>query len=193
MNDALSKGQYFFTDIIRDGIALYDLPGHPLATSRPATPKHALAAATASFEDKLADADIHLEDAEGHIGKIPKSARYAKHAAYDLHQAVEKTYICFLLVKTLYFPRSHNIKFLRSLAESHDQRLVAAWPREDKADRRRFNDLKRAYVEARYSEQYEITVEDLNTLTGTVQGLRDLVETLCQERLAELRAAAGSA
>ncbi|MEN7537276.1 hypothetical protein [Aurantiacibacter flavus] len=39
--------------------------------------------------------------------------RYRKHAAFNYHQATETAYACFLLVRTLYFPRSHNIKFLR--------------------------------------------------------------------------------
>jgi hypothetical protein len=66
-----------------------------------------------------------------------------------LHPAVERSYACFLLVRTNYVPRSHNIKFLRSLAEDQDKRLIEAWPRETKVDRRRFELLKRAYVEAR--------------------------------------------
>jgi HEPN domain-containing protein len=75
---------------------------------------------------------------------------WSKEAAFLLHQATERYYICFLLVTTLYFPRSHNIKFLRSLAEDKEPRLVDAWPRGSRRDRARFERLKRAYVEARY-------------------------------------------
>ena len=53
-------------------------------------------------------------------------------------------------------PRSHNIKFLRSLAEDKEQRLIEAWPRDNKLDRRRFELLKRAYVEARYSPNWRL-------------------------------------
>lgn len=38
VNRALSRGEYFWVDIIRDGILLYDLPNHPLATPKPLTP-----------------------------------------------------------------------------------------------------------------------------------------------------------
>ena len=48
---------------------------------------------------------------------------WRKDAAFAIHQAVERAYICVLLVHTLYFPRSHNIKFLRSLAEDVEKRL----------------------------------------------------------------------
>jgi hypothetical protein len=92
--------------------------------------------------------------------------------------------VWFLLVQTLYFPRSHNIKFL---AEDKEPRLVEAWPRAAKADRRRFELLKRAYVEARYSASYAIDAEDLAALGASVERLRDIVSDVCQKRLTELR------
>ena len=79
------------------------------------------------------------------------------------------------------------------MAEDNELRLVDAWPRATKLDRRRFELLKRAYVEARYSANYEISREDLDALTGCVRRLRDLVEAVSRERLEELRIAAGSA
>jgi HEPN domain-containing protein len=113
-------------------------------------------------------------------------------AAFMLHQATERLYICFLLVRTLYFPRSHNIKFLRSLAEDKEPRLVDAWPRATKKDRSRFERLKRAYVEARYSASYTITTDDLDALAGSVTRLRDIVDEVSRERLEELEAEAAA-
>ena len=42
VNQALKRGEYFWIDIVRDGIALYELPQHELATPMPASPKDAL-------------------------------------------------------------------------------------------------------------------------------------------------------
>ncbi|MBS0412116.1 MAG: HEPN domain-containing protein [Proteobacteria bacterium] len=192
VNDALAKGQYFFTDIARDGIALYELPNHPLTTPKPATPQEAYNMADGYFREKLADVDVWLETARSHMRNPADPIRYRKHAAFSLHQATETAYACFLLVRTLYFPRSHNIKFLRGLAEETDARVAAAWPREKRADRRRFELLKRAYVEARYSPSYTISVEDLQALAEAVERLRTLVEAASRERLDYLAAEAGS-
>ncbi|MNL75729.1 hypothetical protein D3C87_2015910 [compost metagenome] len=71
-----------------------------------------------------------------------------------------------------------------------DTRLVEAWPREQRADRRRFELLKRAYVEARYSDQYDTSAEDLDWLTARARLLRDFVAVLCQARIAELKSKA---
>jgi predicted nucleotidyltransferase/HEPN domain-containing protein len=188
VNDALKRGEYFWTDILRDGVSLYSVPGHPLAVPQPMTAQDAIEMAEHYRETWLPKIDIALEKAEFCVKKGER-----KEAAFDLHQAVERAYICFLLVHTFYFPRSHNIKFLRSLAEDVDTRLVEAWPREHRADRRRFELLKRAYVEARYSDQYDASAEDLEWLTARARMLRDLVADLCQARIADLKARAKEA
>ena len=182
VNQALTRGEYFWVDIARDGCIAYELPCHPLATPKPLTPADAHRMAQEYFERWLPSADqfiVHASDA------IERG--WQNKAAFELHQATERLYICFLLVRTLYFPRSHNIKFLRSLAEDKESRLVDAWPRASKIDRRRFERLKRAYVEARYSASYSITTEDLDALASSVTRLRDIVDEVCRERLAELK------
>jgi uncharacterized protein len=123
--------------------------------------------------------------------KILIEPTWTNQAAFHLHQAVEKAYACFLLVRTLYLPRSHNIKFLRSLSEDLDRRLIPAWPRETKKETSRFELLKGAYVDARYSEHYKISAEQLEILTTCVEELRKIVEEVCRERLEEMRETAG--
>ncbi|WP_404712174.1 HEPN domain-containing protein [Sphingomonas sp. MMS24-J13] len=190
VNAALKRGEYFWIDIARDGIALYALPCHELTTPMPLTPADAFAMAKGYFDHWASSIEEWIEMAasaiaRGHTGGWPANA------AFLLHQTTERAYACFLLVHTLYFPRSHNIKFLRSLAEDKAPRLVEAWPRDTRKDRARFERLKRAYVEARYSASYEITAEDLDALAGSIARLRDIVVALCTERLAALEQAAG--
>ncbi|PSO09983.1 putative nucleotidyltransferase [Sphingobium sp. AEW010] len=191
VNQALSRGEYFWVDIARDGIELYGLPGNALATPQPLTAADAYEMASKYFEEKLGDIDVWLETASAQQARTDDPIRYRRHAAFNLHQATETAYACFLLVRTLYFPRSHNIKFLRSLAEDSEPRLIEAWPRATRIDRRRFELLKRAYVEARYSASYEIGNDDLVALSQSVRALRDIVETVSRERVETLRTEAG--
>jgi predicted nucleotidyltransferase/HEPN domain-containing protein len=187
VNAALRRGEYFWTDIVRDGIALYEIPAHPFATPQPMTAQAAAEMADRHFEAKAADLWRWIDTAEYQIGRAATDEGFRKLAAFSLHQAVETAYACFLLVHTFYFPRSHNIKFLRSLAEDMNTALVEAWPREHRFDRRRFELLKRAYVEARYSDQYDASPEDLEWLMTRARDLRDLVATQCERRIAELK------
>ncbi|MCW3835044.1 HEPN domain-containing protein [Sphingomonas canadensis] len=190
VNKALERGEYFWVDIARDGIALYELPNHALSAPRPLVPRDAYEMAQGYFNEQRASVDEWLELAEVAATKGAVGSWQNK-AAFNLHQAAETAYACFLLVRTLYFPRSHNIKFLRSLAEDKEPRLIEAWPRTTRVDRRRFELLKRAYVEARYSASYTVSAEDLDAIAASVKRLRDIVEQVCRERLDELRADAG--
>lgn len=185
VNLGLSQGQYFWTGVIQDGIALHALPGHPFAAPKPLTPQQAL-----EMSEKYLSAWGGKVDGALDLAGYAVRQGNRKDAAFLLHQATERAYACFLLVHAFYFPRSHNIKFLRSQAESMDRRLVDAWPREQKLERRRFELLKRAYVEARYSDQYDLSPEDLTWLTDQVKRLRDLVDKVCRERIAALKPSA---
>lgn len=183
VNQSIERGEYFWTDIVRDGIILYEMPGYPLAAPRPLAGNEAWQAAqqheqtwSTKVNEALAGASFYLK--RGNV----------KDAAFLIHQAVERAYIRILLVHTFYFPRSHNIKFLRSLAEDVDQTLVQAWPRMTKLDRRRFETLKRAYVEARYSDQYDVSAEDLDWLMSAAERLEGLVRASAESRILQLRA-----
>jgi len=184
VNQGISRGEYFWTDITRDGVALYELPGHPLATAKPLTSDAAYEMAKGYFDKWLPKIGSAIDLADHARGRGSLAD-----ATFLLHEAVERAYICVLLVHTLYFPRSHNIKFLRSLAEDIDKTIAAAWPRGHRHDRRRFELLKRAYVEARYSEQFHISLEDLNALATTVVRLRETVEASGKRRLAAMLSA----
>jgi predicted nucleotidyltransferase/HEPN domain-containing protein len=184
VNNALSQGQYFFTDIIKEGIALYDLKGStPFVTPQPQTADEALATAEKHFEQRMEGVRSAFEFFEFGL----KAGRY-NDAAFMLHQTVERLYTCLLLVETNYSPSTHSIKFLRSLAEQIDPELISVWPREAKQDRRLFELLKRAYVDARYSEHYAITLEELAWLGERAKILQALVETRARAKIGQLKA-----
>lgn len=187
VNQAIERGEYFWTDIVRDGVILYELPGHPLTLIKPLNPVDALSAAQRYSAGRAEEVSVWLKNARALLAE-PYSAAIRKNAAFQIHQAVESSYVWFLLVHTFYFPRSHNIKFLRSLAEDVDQSLIKAWPRTTKLDRRRFETLKRAYVEARYSDQYDVSAEDLDWLMSAAERLEGLVRASAEARILQLRA-----
>jgi uncharacterized protein len=184
VNNALAQGQYFFSDIIREGIALYDLKGSThFITPKPQTAEEAAATAEKHFDFWMPLAQHSLK-----LSRDSIDDQVLRDSAFLLHQAVERSYTCLLLVETNYSPSTHSIKFLRSLAEQIDPELIAVWPRETKHDRRLFELLKRAYVDARYSEHYAITAEELVWLGERAEHLRTLVETRSREKIGQLRA-----
>jgi len=187
VNRGLKRGEYFWVDIARDGVVLYELPGSELATPMPLTAADAYEMASEYLAEWLPSIDRALATAKEQELKGADDLGWRKDAAFSYHQAAERAYTCFLLVRSQYVPRSHNLKFLRSLAEDRETRLVEAWPRATKTDRRRFELAKRAYVEARYSAAYAIDGDDLQAIRAAVTTLRDTVETVSREWLDGLR------
>ncbi|MBE1527917.1 putative nucleotidyltransferase/HEPN domain-containing protein [Sphingopyxis sp. OAS728] len=188
VNDGLAHGRYFFMDVAKDGIALYEFDDKELHTPKPKTPEQALAMAREYFDEWFPNSMKRFESARFLMEK-----GYTKQAAFDLHQTTEGLYHGVLLVCTFYTPHVHNLGFLRTQAERIDMRLVDAWPRELKADRARFAKLKEAYVKARYSKHYRITEDELLWLAGRVEELGRAVHAICSERIAELEEAAQAA
>jgi predicted nucleotidyltransferase/HEPN domain-containing protein len=184
VNDGLAHGRFFFMDIARDGIALYEGDDRPLRKPTPKTPQENLDLAREYFEEWFPAAMKRFQ-----IATYDISQGFNKDAAFDLHQATERLYHGVNLVLTFYTPHNHNLVFLRQQAEGLDPRLIDAWPRTQRKERAMFEKLKDAYVKARYSKHYRISEEELNWLGGRIEELGRLVHTLCSERIAELEAA----
>jgi predicted nucleotidyltransferase/HEPN domain-containing protein len=185
VNAKLRLGRYFFIDILKDGIILFEEDGHRFVEPQPLSAADALEETRGYFNETLESADQLIEAVEFH-----RSREHSNLAAFNLHQATERLYQCLFLVRTLYTPKTHNLNRLRSLAEDMEPRLKQVWPATDKLERQAYARLREAYIKARYSREYRITAEQLDWLGQRVDLLRDVVEQSCNERLADLQAAA---
>ena len=188
VNDGLAQGRYFFMDIARDGIALYEADDSELATPKPKTPHAALDLAKEYYEEWFPGAMRRYD-----FVRFGMEKGHLKETAFELHQAAESLYHCVLLVSTFYTPHVHNLAFLRTQAERLDPRLIYAWPRENRWQRGMFEKLKEAYVKARYSKHYTVSEEELTWLGEQVEELGRVVQTVCSERIAQLEETAREA
>ena len=185
VNEKLRLGRYFFMDIVREGVVLFEEPGHPFAKANPLTPAEALRESRDYFEEWFESANGFFDTA-----RYAASQGRLKEAAFQLHQATERFYHCLYLVRTLYSPKTHNLNQLRQLAEAMEPRLKEIWPRATKFERRCYELLRDAYVKARYSRHYRISDEQLVWLSSRVELLQTLIRELCEKRIVELSQAA---
>ncbi|MFA6060541.1 MAG: HEPN domain-containing protein [Taibaiella sp.] len=109
--------------------------------------------------------------------------KYFSEAAFELHQVTERLYNGILLVFTRYKPKTHDLEDLRSLANSVDSRLVKAFSFGTFEERKLFKLLRKAYVDARYNPNFQVTEEELETLALRVQELKNIGEELCKEKI----------
>ncbi len=198
VNRQLRDGQYFFSEIIRQGVLLYedteqDKNGNPKnLLAQPAAPDpqkaYDQAAEYASYWKRSAEQFLTI----GRQGIIAGTG-WERNTAFQLHQAAESAYRMFLLTTTLYAPGTHHLGKLRNIARTIDDRLEDAWGPPQKPYKRYFELLRRAYVEARYSPAYETTKEILVWQADRIQELLAIVDELCRERLERLEEEATNA
>ena len=178
VNKKLEKGQYFFSDIKKDGIILYDSKNCTLADAKELSPKERLGQAKADFKQWFESGTVFYKYAE-----IALKNHDNKYAAFNLHQAAECFYGAVLLVHTNYKPKTHDLDTLRRLAANHDPAFFTVFPLRTKQERDRFDLLRQAYVGARYHDDYKITPQELKYLARCVELLKEQVETSCEKKM----------
>lgn len=182
VNRQLGRGRPFFTDIVRDGVALFDTQDQPFSRPTKLSVEEAYREATENFEQWFPSASDFFEQAK----HAQQNERW-KVAAFELHQAAERFYHCALLTMTLYSTKSHNLNFLRGQAERVAPELIPAWPRGSRFEKRCWELLRRAYVEARFSKHYAITAEELDWLAARIGDLQTRVEQTCRAYLETIK------
>ncbi len=183
LNARLGEGRYFFKDIKEEGVLLYDSGRFTLAEPRELTDAERKKIAEEDYEHWFQVACSFLID----CGHAFDREDYRK-AAFELHQATECFYAAFLLVYTGYKPKFHDIEKLGKLAAAEMSDMLRIFPQATEEEKARFDLLKRAYVDARYSKTYTITREELEHLAARVGELRTMTEAACRKKIDELAA-----
>lgn len=183
VNEGLSIGQYFFTDIIKEGILLYDTGKVQLEKPKELAPAEIRQISQQYYEQWFDAGKVYLSGVDFYAQKGE-----LKIAAFTLHQATESFYSAALLVLTGYKPKTHNLDRLRNYAKPLSEELyfIFLTPAGDKQEEYLFDLLQRSYVEARYKEDYKITKDELTTLIKKVERMKVIVEQICQVRMSSL-------
>ena len=174
LNQQLEKSQYFFSDIKKEGILLYDSGEFTLAEPKDLNSEERKQIAKDDFDQWFPRA-IGFIKATNYM----LQDNYLNLAAFQLHQATESFYSAILLVFTGYKPRLHDIEKLGSLASNYSDELLKIFPRDTEEQEEKFILLKLAYTEARYNKNYKITEEQLVYLIKRVEKLKSVTEEIC--------------
>lgn len=179
LNREIRSGQYFFADILNEGVLLYDSRRVQLAHPKALGPPERLDLATRNFRYWFESASGFYQGAHYFAERALRS-----HAAFLLHQAAERYFHATLLVFTGYKPKTHDLEVLLKQTAALHPGIKEALPREDPEDDRLFLLLKRAYIEARYSKSYRMTAEEFAILAPRVRDVGARVRAACSEKLA---------
>ena len=178
LNKAIDKNQYFYTDIKREGIMLYNSGRYKLARRRKQNYREIKELAEEYYNERFERGNEFL------LGAIFYNEQgLHKMASFNLHQACENYYNSIILTFTLYSPKEHSLIKLSARAKTHSLESSKAFPRNTEEEKRLFDLLQDAYVQARYSLHFRITQEDIEALIPKVELLRDIARQCCEERI----------
>ncbi|NML95701.1 HEPN domain-containing protein [Novosphingobium olei] len=185
VNEKLRLGRYFFMDILKDGVVLFEEPNSAFVEPLPLSREQALKETQDYFDDWFESASDFLDSANDAVAR-----KKSKLAAFLFHQSVERLYHCLFLTRTLWSPKSHNLNRLRDMAEEFEPALKGVWPRTGRFEKRCYALLRDAYVKARYAPSYRISADELAWIAGRVAVLQGLVKSACEARIEDLAKAA---
>ena len=159
LNKKLSEGQYFFSDITKEGILLFDTKKFELTHQKKLTKEEKQKIVQDHFDEWFTSATEFLD-----------------------------YYKTILLVFTNHAPREHFLEILEKEAEKRHSELKNIFSKSTKQDEDRFKLLEYAYIGGRYDSDYYISKDDLEILAGDVKMLLKLTEEICKKKIASFTA-----
>jgi len=178
VNKMLEESRYFYVDMKRDGVVLHDSKKYTLASGKelPMDRKK---------EIQQEDFDLWFLDADTFFGiykNMYKQKDY-KIWAFQMHQATERYMTAFLLVKTGYKPKTHDLEILYEKIIWVEESFGEIFNLTDDQDSYHFELLRKAYIEARYSKDYSVTADELKFLEKKINILSKKVKALCSQEI----------
>ena len=181
LNKDLQRGSYFFTDIKKEGVLLYSNGRHTLAEACPLDPAEYQKYAREDFEHWFPNAcEFYVQYEYGF------QRQQYNVAAFLLHQATERFFHSVILTFLRYKPKTHDIEKLDRQASDLCAEFFRVFPRATEEQKRCFNLLKEAYIDARYKRDYTINKEELEYLAGRVRKLQELTKQICEKKIASM-------
>jgi len=183
LNIKLAYGQYFYTDVKKEGIVLYDSGNCELAEKRELNSEEKQRIAQDYFDHGFKNAEVSYK----HYGYAIKDGDLNE-AAFDLHQATEAAYKTVLLVFKNESPHEHYLWMLKDEVDQLAPTLTSIFKWKDDNDEKGklFRLLDYAYLGARYDPNFSITREELEFLGEDIERLVDGVEKVCLKKIKSL-------
>ena len=174
----IHMGRYFYTEIKATGIMLYDSSRYILPRRKKLNFGEILTDAEVYFKEKSQRADMFH-----HLAKCAMAKKDYKMTSFQLHQAAENYFYAIKLTYTLKNSKQHNLMKLWQACRGMCDELKGWFNLRDKKEKRLFELLKAAYVEARYNPNFLVTRRDINYINPKIEILKRVTYKVCEQRL----------
>ena len=180
VNEDLKYSRYFYTELKRDGIMLYNRGKNKLARRKPLKFGEIKKQGEEYFREKFAKARLFIEQAVFMYDK----EEYVM-SSFNLHQACENLFNAIMLTFTLKNDKEHNLEELFKASRGYAPELIRVFPVGDEEEERLFKILVCSYIEARYNPEFKVSREDVEDLMVKVEKFEEVTKQVCERRIKE--------
>lgn len=180
VNEDLKYSRYFYTELKRDGIMLYNRGKNKLARRKPLKFGEIKKQGEEYFREKFAKARLFIEQAVFMYDK----EEYVM-SSFNLHQACENLFNAIMLTFTLKNDKEHNLEELFKASRGYAPELIRVFPVGNEEEERLFKILVCSYIEARYNPEFKVSREDVEDLMVKVEKFEEVTKQVCERRIKE--------
>ena len=171
VNEDLKYSRYFYTELKRDGIMLYNRGKNKLARRKPLKFGEIKKQGEEYFGEKYAKARLFMEQAVFMYDK----EEYVM-SSFNLHQACENLFNAIMLTFTLKNDKEHNLEELFKASRGYAPELIRVFPVGNEEEERLFKILVCSYIEARYNPEFKVSREDVEDLMVKVEKFEEVTK-----------------
>lgn len=182
VNSKLSEGEFFFNDIQKEGIILYDSGTHSLAKRRMLTDSEKLTIAKDHFDFWFPMAKSMYNMVGTTLSSEPLTIVEARNSLFLLHQTTEKVFTAIILVYIGYKPKTHNLNRLKRNARRYVPLIDELFPKiSDKSIKDYFKLLAQGYIDARYKPNFHVEIDDVKEIYNRVGRVLEEINKECKK------------
>ncbi|MFT5823464.1 MAG: putative nucleotidyltransferase/HEPN domain-containing protein [Crocinitomix sp.] len=180
VNKALEENQYFYSDIKKEGIELFNSGRYDFASFKGLSALRRREIAEADFEEWFGGANTNFK----HAGYAVKDGDWLK-ASFEFQQCVEMCYTAIEMVFSHYNPHEHNLFALRDRCVRFHKRLKGVFHYDNEEHTKLFDQLNYAYIGGRYRNEKEFPVDmvKIEFWKQETEAFLKLTDEICLERI----------
>ena len=178
INAQLNNDQYFFSDIIEEGIMLYDSGRFRFAKKRKTNIEKRKQIARQNFDEWYEKAKRFY----GHF-QYDLEKKWYNEALFELHQSIKCFYTTALLVLGSYKPQNCDLEKLGRYVASYEPAFLKVFPCTTDRQDKNFKLLNNAQAHTCSEDSYNITNVDLAHLEQCTQKLMKLTQEICKKKI----------
>ncbi|NOQ75766.1 MAG: HEPN domain-containing protein [Crocinitomix sp.] len=188
VNKALEENQYFYSDIKKEGIELFNSGRYDFASFKGLSAPRRREIAETDFRKWFGDAEKAFKGFRFYL-----SEKDFGWASFMLQQTIEMSYTAIEMVFSHYNPHEHNLFALRDRCVRFHKQLKGVFHYNNEEHTKLFDQLNYAYIGGRYrnEKEFPVDMDKIEFWEQETEVFLKLTKEICLERIEGFRSLEG--